>query len=94
MLQQFAARNKTPVGALLMEFFRYYAWDVDYREHVVSVRSGQLLRRDDKAEQDCWAANGRIAIEDPFETWYNVTHFLREAKHRQVSEGADLVVQN
>lgn len=84
VLNQFAARNKASVGALLLEFFRYYAWDVDYREHVVSVRTGQLLKKDDKAELDCWPANSRLAVEDPFETWYNVTHFLKEGKHRQV----------
>ncbi len=86
LLRAYAARNQAPVGALLVDFFRYYTWEFDYREHVLSVRAGGVLRKEEKAEEDGWAVNARLAVEDPFETWYNVSHFLKEGKHRHIRQ--------
>lgn len=86
LLKQYAKRNEASVGALLVTFFQYYTWEFDYREHVLSVRMGGLLRKEEKAEEDGWAVNSRLAVEDPFETWYNVTHFLKEGKHRHIRQ--------
>jgi terminal uridylyltransferase len=86
LLQMYAGRNEASVGALLVAFFRYYTWEFDYREHVLSVRVGGVMRKEEKAEEDGWAVNSRLAVEDPFETWYNVTHFLKEGKHRHIRQ--------
>jgi hypothetical protein len=51
---------------------------------VVSVRVGAPVRKDEKAEQEGWPINTRLAIEDPFEVFYNVSHFLRQCRHRHI----------
>jgi terminal uridylyltransferase len=84
LLQQYATRNKAPVGQLLADFFRYFAFELDPRESVVSVRTGGVLQKDEKGEVECWPCTSRLAIEDPFETWYNVTHFVRETRQHHV----------
>jgi len=86
LLQAYAGRNEAEVGALLVAFFWYYTWEFDYREHVLSVRVGGVMKKEEKAEEDGWAVNARLAVEDPFETWYNVTHFLKEGKHRHIRQ--------
>jgi len=83
-LNQFAARNKSSVGHLLVEFFRYYTWDFDFHSHVISVRVGGVLSKEEKAEMDCWHVNSRLSIEDPFETWYNVSHFLKQSRQDHI----------
>ncbi|TFJ86179.1 hypothetical protein NSK_002387 [Nannochloropsis salina CCMP1776] len=86
LLREYAARNKACVGELLVAFFWYYSWEFDYRDLVLSVRMGGAMKKERKAEEDGWAVNSRLAIEDPFETWYNVTHFLKEGKHRHIRQ--------
>lgn len=44
----YESRNTTSLAGLLLEFFRYYAFDFDYENHVVSVREGRVLPREEK----------------------------------------------
>ena len=37
-----------------------------------------------KAEVDCWSDDSRMAIEDPFESWYNVSHVLKPSSWRYI----------
>ena len=64
-----SAPNTESLGELFAGFFRFYAWDFDHERHVVSARTGGRLERVVKAEDDGWPLHGRLAIEDPFETW-------------------------
>ena len=81
-LRAAAARNTQSIGDLVSGFFEYFAWGFDYRDHVVSVRrpSQGLAKKATKAELDLWPAHSRLAVEDPFETWYDVAHVVKPAK--------------
>jgi len=43
-----SSSNSDSVGLLLTEFFGFYAYSFDYSKHVVSIRCGRLLTREDK----------------------------------------------
>ena len=83
-LREIAGRNRQSLGELLALFFRHYAWDVDYRNLVVAPRTACVLPKANKAELDCWPQNPHLAIEDPFETHYNVAHVLKYDKHQKI----------
>ena len=83
-LREIAGRNRQSLGELLALFFRHYAWDVDYRNLVVAPRTACVLPKANKAELDCWPQNPHLAIEDPFETHYDVAHVLKYPKHQLV----------
>lgn len=80
--------TKTPaVGYLLAAFFKYYAFHFNYKKHVVSLnaisRSG-LVEREAKAEFDGWKLFGQsLAIEDPFEEFYDVAHVLKSGSFQR-----------
>jgi len=74
-------RNTPPVGILLASFFRYYAYEFDYKRHIVSLnatcRYGPI-DRESKAETDGWKLYGQaLCVEDPFESFYDVAHVLK-----------------
>jgi len=74
-------RNTPPVGILLASFFRYYAYEFDYKRHIVSLnatcRYGPI-DRESKAETDGWKLYGQaLCVEDPFENFYDVAHVLK-----------------
>ncbi len=83
-LQSFASRNKESPGQLLAAFFRHFAYEHDFRQSIISIRSGVCLAKELKAETDCWPLHNRLSIEDPFETWYDVAHVLRWSRHRHI----------
>ena len=69
-LHAFGRRNPESAGALLAGFFQFMGGsELDYAEHVVSVRTSALLPKLSKAETDCWPTHARLSVEDPFETW-------------------------
>lgn len=79
------------LAILLASFFRYYAFEFDYKKHVVSLQSTVtrgLMEREDKAEVNGWRVYSTgLAIEDPFETFYDVAHVLKGANfHRLRNE--------
>ena len=76
-LQNYAENNKENVAELMMEFFRYYAWNFDYKKSCISVREGRAVPKLLKAETDAWPVNDRLAIEDPFESGYDVAHVMK-----------------
>lgn len=69
------------LSILLASFFRYYAYEFDYKRHMVSLNataSKGMVDREAKAELDCWRAYGTgLSIEDPFETFYDVAHVVK-----------------
>eukprot|EP00545_Synedropsis_sp_CCMP1620_P007639 CAMPEP_0119018420 /NCGR_PEP_ID=MMETSP1176-20130426/19372_1 /TAXON_ID=265551 /ORGANISM="Synedropsis recta cf, Strain CCMP1620" /LENGTH=218 /DNA_ID=CAMNT_0006972419 /DNA_START=93 /DNA_END=749 /DNA_ORIENTATION=- len=69
------------LAILLASFFRYYAFEFDYKRHVVSMQSTAkrgMVEREIKAETHAWKVYSTgLAIEDPFETFYDVAHVLK-----------------
>ena len=52
--------------------------------HLPKAATARLLPKANKAELDCWPQNPHLAIEDPFETHYDVAHVLKYPKHQLV----------
>jgi DNA polymerase sigma len=66
-MANFGSKNKSTLGQLLFEFYRYYGFEFKYDDLVVSVRQGRVLTRKEKG----WASNSRdgqwkFCIEEPF----------------------------
>lgn len=79
------------LAILLASFFRYYAFEFDYKRHVVSLHSTKkrgLVEREIKAEINGWKVYSTgLAVEDPFETFYDVAHVVKGANfHRLRNE--------
>jgi DNA polymerase sigma len=69
------------LAILLASFFRYYAYDFDYKKYVVSLQAtaaNGMIEREVKAELNGWKVYSTgLAIEDPFENFYDVAHVLK-----------------
>lgn len=63
-LRGFGEKNKSTLGELLFQFFRFYAHEFDYSTHVLSIRLGKLINKRDKK----WhlALNNMLCVEEPF----------------------------
>ncbi|KAI0405576.1 hypothetical protein F4802DRAFT_175689 [Xylaria palmicola] len=63
-LRGFGDQNKSSLGKLLFEFFRFFAHEFDYSTSVLSVRLGKLITKHDKK----WhlALNNQLCVEEPF----------------------------
>lgn len=76
------------LAILLASFFRYYAYEFDYKRFVVSLHSTAargLVEREVKAELDGWRNySAALTIEDPFETFYDVAHVLRGGYYHRI----------
>lgn len=76
------------LAILLASFFRYYAYEFDYKRFVVSLHSTGargLMEREVKAELDGWRHyTAALTIEDPFETFYDVAHVLRGGYYHRI----------
>jgi DNA polymerase sigma len=69
------------LAIMLASFFRYYAFEFDYKRHVVSMNSTikrGMVEREIKAETHAWKVYSTgLAIEDPFETFYDIAHVVK-----------------
>lgn len=87
-LQRLFPGQDLSLGILLASFFRYYAYEFDYKRHVVSLHSTVahgLVEREVKAELDGWRNySAALTIEDPFETFYDVAHVLRGGYYHRI----------
>jgi DNA polymerase sigma len=76
------------LAILLASFFRYYAYEFDYKRFVVSLHSTAtrgLVEREEKAELDGWRHySASLTVEDPFETFYDVAHVLRGGYYHRI----------
>jgi len=78
------------VGLLLAKFFRYYAFEFDYRQHIISLHSGAqrsgYVKKEVKGELDGWKTGNTpsLAIEDPFEQFYNVGHVVNPSQFQRI----------
>ncbi|GAX18285.1 terminal uridylyltransferase [Fistulifera solaris] len=84
---QFSGQDLS-LGILLASFFRYFAYEFNYKRHVVSLHSTASLgvvEREVKAEFDGWRNySAALTIEDPFETFYDVAHVLRGGYYHRI----------
>lgn len=83
-LQAFAARNTQTVEELLMSFFTFYGTQFNFRDQVISVRTGSPLTRKDKSEESDWIVKPTLSVEDPFETAFDTAHFVVGDGHWKV----------
>ncbi|KAI8056099.1 hypothetical protein BDF22DRAFT_673810 [Syncephalis plumigaleata] len=78
---QHQTSNNHMIAELLIEFFRYYAFEFPYLDDCVSVRLGHPIRREAKdwgsgrstATRDPYGFAAGLCIEDPFELEYNLS---------------------
>lgn len=87
-LQRLFPGQDLSLGILLASFFRYYAYEFNYKRNVVSLHSTVshgLVEREVKAELDGWRNySAALTIEDPFETFYDVAHVLRGGYYHRI----------
>jgi len=88
ILQSLFPGQDLSLAILLASFFRYYAYEFDYKRHVVSLHSTAargVVEREVKAELDGWRNySAALAIEDPFELDYDVAHVLRGGYYHRI----------
>lgn len=97
-LRGFGKDNKESVGQLLFHFFRRYGHELDFEKHVISVREGRLLTREEKD----WhlvglkkEARNRLCVEEPFNTDRNLGNsaddFAWRGIHLEIRRAFDLL---
>ena len=69
-LRSFGRKNKSTLGELLFQFFRFYAHEFDYDKHALSVRLGKQMTKKEKNWHH--ALNNKLCIEEPFNTSRNL----------------------
>ena len=83
-----AKRSSGPcLGVLLSSFFRYFAYEFDYKKYVVSLNTkhGEAKEKELKAEEDGWSLfKHGLAIEDPFELFYDVAHVVKTSNFHRI----------
>lgn len=88
VLQMLFPGQDLSLAIILASFFRYFAYEFDYKRHVVSLHSTAargIVEREVKAELDGWRNySAALAIEDPFELEYDVAHVLRGGYYHRI----------
>ncbi|KAK9781508.1 hypothetical protein SCAR479_01379 [Seiridium cardinale] len=76
-------QNKSTLGDLLFEFFRFYAHEFDYDNSALSVRLGKLMPKSDRKN---WilAINNRLCVEEPFNTMRNLGNTADDTSFRGI----------
>ena len=84
----FGLVSKDSLVVLLAAFFRFYAYEFDFKKHVVSLNATLTkgpMERESKCESDGWKVYGEtLFIEDPFECFYDVAHVLKASTFRTI----------
>lgn len=81
-LRGYGFDNKESIGELLFHFFRRYAHEIDFDKHVVSIREGRLVSKQEKK----WhlMQNNRLCVEEPFNTERNLGNTADDISFRGV----------
>lgn len=77
------------LGVVLASFFRYFAYEFDYKKLVVSLdtKHGESKEKEIKAEEDGWSLyKPGLAIEDPFEHFYDVAHVVKTSNFHHIQQ--------
>lgn len=81
-LHGFGDKNKSTLGELLFEFFRFFAYEFDYSVNALSVRLGKLITKNEKN----WhlALNNQLCVEEPFNTGRNLGNTADDTAFRGI----------
>ena len=82
-LRGFGSRNKSTLGELLFQFFRFYAHEFDYDEMAISVRLGKLLPKRDK-NWHIGTGNQNLCVEEPFNRERNLGNTADDTSFRGI----------
>lgn len=91
----FGEKNQDSLGALLFQFFRFYGYEHDYENAVISVREGRQVSKVDKG----WhrSINNRLCVEEPFNTGRNLGNTADDNSfrglHLELRRAFDLISQ-
>lgn len=92
-LKGFGGKNKSSDAELLFQFFRFYAHEFDYDKHVLSVRQGKLITKNEKKWN--YAINNQLCVEEPFNTSRNLGNTADEYSfrglHMEIRRAFDLL---
>lgn len=93
-LKGFGQKNKSTLGELIFQFFRFYGHEYDYDNQVVSVRSGKQLSKQEKG----WliGTNSRLlCVEEPFNIGRNLGNTADDTSvvgiHMEIRRAFDLI---
>ncbi|QSZ37358.1 hypothetical protein DSL72_009456 [Monilinia vaccinii-corymbosi] len=92
-LREFGQKNKSTLGELLFQFFRFYGHEYDYENQVVSVRSGKQISKQEKG----WSigTNNTLCVEEPFNVGRNLGNTADEFSvvgiHMEMRRAFDLI---
>lgn len=80
--RDFGGRNKSSLGELLFQFFRYYGHELDFEQNVVSVRLGRCLPKTEKS----WhlLQDNRLCVEEPFNISRNLANTADDTSVRGI----------
>lgn len=81
-IKGFGNKNKSSLADLLFQFFRFYAHEFDYDKHVLSVRRGELVTKQEKKWN--YAINNQLCVEEPFNVSRNLGNTVDEYSFRGV----------
>ena len=81
-LQTFGRKNQESLSELLFHFFRRYGHEIDYEKHIISVREGSLISKEEKR----WhlTHNSRLCVEEPFNVGRNLGNTADDTSFRGV----------
>ncbi|KAG6003157.1 hypothetical protein E4U21_002311 [Claviceps maximensis] len=81
-IKGFGNKNKSSSAELLFQFFRFYAHEFDYDKHVLSVRQGKLVTKQEKKWN--YAINNQLCVEEPFNVSRNLGNTVDEYSFRGI----------
>ena len=94
-LRGFGEKNKESLGSLLFGFFKFYGYEVDYQNSVMSVRQGKVITKAEKR----WdiGHNNIICVEEPFNIWRNLSNtcdsYSAIGLHREFRRGFKILAE-
>ncbi|KAK3940605.1 Poly(A) RNA polymerase cid13 [Diplogelasinospora grovesii] len=94
-LRGFGAKNTDSLGALLFQFFRFYAHEFDYDKYILSVRLGKLMPKTERG----WhiGSNNMLCVEEPFTTVRNLGNTADDTSfrglHMEMRRAFDLIAE-
>ncbi|KAI2611844.1 hypothetical protein GGR54DRAFT_341586 [Hypoxylon sp. NC1633] len=94
-LRGFGTKNKSSLGELLFQFFRFYAYEFDYQKDVLSVRLGKVITKKDKGW--IFGVNNQLGVEEPFNTNRNLGNtadeFAFRGLHLELRRAFDFIAE-
>ena len=94
-LEGFGQKNKESLSELLFHFFRRYGHEIDYEKHIISVREGCLISKEEKG----WhlTHNNRLCVEEPFNVGRNLGNTADDTSvrgvHLEIRRAFDLLAE-